>query len=109
APAASANTNRPPTETARPSAAVHAKDLPPAEHMAAPNSGNAKTDQKYQQQQQKLQTQQVKERQTLQTKQEQDHARLPQKPANEPKQQQLEQQQQPATHANPPKQGKGNG
>jgi len=130
APAARAeNTDRPSNATARPSPAVHAKDLPPAEHMAAPNTGNAKTDQKYQQQQQKLQAQQVKERQTLQTKQEQDHARLPQKPANEPKQQQLEQQhtqqttqlaakhtqqqqqlqqrQQPAAHANPPKQGKG--
>lgn len=125
------NSNRPVYETARPTPAVHAKDLPPAEHMAAPNTGNAKTDQRYQQQQQKLQTQQVKERQTLQTRQEQDHSRLAQKPANQPQQQQLEQRhaqqttqleqkhtqqqqqlqqhQQPAQHASPPKQGKGNG
>jgi len=95
--AAESNTARPSAETARPSAAVHAKDLPPAEHLAAPNTGNAKQDQKYQQQQQKLQAQQVKERQTLQTKQEQDHQRLPQKPANEPKQQQLEQKHQQQT------------
>jgi hypothetical protein len=88
---------RPATETARPSPAVHAKDIPPAEHLAAPNTGNAKTDKKYQQQQDKLQTQQVKERQTLQTKQEQDHQRLPQKPANEPKQQPLEEKHQQQT------------
>jgi hypothetical protein len=86
-----ADSNRPPTETARPSPAVHVKDLQPAEHLAAPNTGNAKQDQKYQQQQQKLQVQQVNERQRLQTKQEQDHQRIPQQPANEPKQQKLEQ------------------
>jgi WXXGXW repeat (2 copies) len=105
APAASANNNaRPNAETARPTTAstrqsppVHARDLPPAEHAAAPNTGNAKQDQKYQQQQQRLQLQQVSERQKLQTKQEQDHQRLPQKPANEPKQQQLEQQHQQQT------------
>jgi hypothetical protein len=90
-------TARPAAEATRPSPTVHAKDLPPAERVAAPNTGNAKQDQKYQQQQQKLQVQQVKERQTLQTKQEQDHQRLPQKPANEPKQQQLEQQHQQQT------------
>jgi hypothetical protein len=90
-------TTRPAAETARPSPTVHAKDLPPAEKVTAPNTGNAKQDQKYQQQQQKLQVQQVKERQTLQTKQEQDHQRLPQKPANEPKQQPLEQQHQQQT------------
>ncbi|HKN75858.1 MAG TPA: hypothetical protein VJW94_11835 [Candidatus Acidoferrum sp.] len=116
---------RPAAETARPAPVVHAKDIPPAEHVAAPNTGNAKQDQKYQQQQQKLQTQQAKERQTLQTKQEQDHQRLPQKPANEAKQQpleqkhqqqtqqlaqkhtqqqqQLQQRQQPASHATAPK------
>jgi hypothetical protein len=88
---------RPAAETTRPSPTVHAKDLPPAEHVAAPKTGNAKTDQKYQQQQQKLEAQQSKERQTLQTKQEQDHQRLPQKPANEPRQQQLEQQHQQQT------------
>ena len=92
-----AETTRPATETARPSPTVHAKDMPAAEHGAAPNTGNAKQDQKYQQQQQKLQVQQVNERQKLQTKQEQDHQRLPQKPANEPKQQQLEQQHQQQT------------
>lgn len=88
---------RPAAETARPSPTVHARDLPPARAFTPPNSGNAKQDQKYQQQQQKLQVQQVNERQKLQTRQEQDHQRLPQKPANEPKQQQLEQKHQQQT------------
>jgi hypothetical protein len=92
-----AENTRPAPETSRPSPAVHAKDLPPAEHVAAPITGNARQDQKYQQQQQKLQMQQVNERQKLQTRQEQDHQRLPQQPANEPKQQQLEQQHQQQT------------
>jgi WXXGXW repeat (2 copies) len=90
-------TARPAAETARPSPAVHARDLPPAEHYAAPNTGNAKQDQKYQQQQQKLQTQQVNERQKLQNRQEQDHQRLAQTPANQPKQQPLEQKHQQQT------------
>jgi hypothetical protein len=84
-------TARPTIETTRPSPSVHPRDLPPAEHIAAPNTGNPRQDQKYQQQQQKLQVQQVNERQKLQTRQEQDHQRLPQQPANEPKQQKLEQ------------------
>jgi hypothetical protein len=88
---------RPAAETARPSPAIHAKELPPVEHLPAPNTGNAKQDQKYQQQQQKLQVQQVNERQKLQTQQEQDHARLPQTAANQPKQQPLEQKHQQQT------------
>jgi len=118
----------PATEAARPAPAVHAKELQPVERAPAPSTGNTKKDQKNQQQQQKLDTQQTKERQSLQAKQEQDHARLPQKPANEPKQQpleqkhqqqttqlaakhtqqqqQLQQHQQPAAHAAAPKQSK---
>ena len=120
--------NRPPVETARPAPAVHAKDIPAAQPYTPPNTGNAKQDQRYQQQQQKLQVQQVNERQKLQSRQEQDHQRLPQTPANQPRQQQLEQQhqqqtqqlaqkhtqqqqqlqqrQQPAAHQNAPKQEK---
>jgi hypothetical protein len=100
----SSDTNHPNTATPspitnndRPSPTVHARDIQPAEKPVAPNTGSARQDQKYQQQQQKLQLQQVKERQTLQTRQEQDHQRLPQKPANEPKQQQLEQKHQQQT------------
>jgi WXXGXW repeat (2 copies) len=103
-PRPAAETNQPATETARPAVdsnrpnpRVHAKDLTPAEHVANPNTGNARQDQKFQDQQQKLQAQQSNERQKLQTKQEQDHQRLPQKPENEPKQQLLEQRHQQQT------------
>ncbi len=89
--------NRPPVETARSTSAVHARELPPAERITPPSTGNAKRDQKYQQQQQKLQVHQVNERQKLQTRQEQDHQRLPQTPANQPRQQQMEQQHQHQT------------
>jgi hypothetical protein len=92
-----AGSNHPPIENTRPAPVVHAKDIPPAQHAAPPNTGNAKNDMRFQQQQQKLETQQAKERQTLQTKQDQDHQRLPQKPANEPKQQPLEQKHQQQT------------
>ncbi|HLK04512.1 MAG TPA: hypothetical protein VKT53_08740 [Candidatus Acidoferrum sp.] len=88
---------RPAAESNRPNPTIHARDLPPVEHVAAPNSGNARQDQKYQQQQQKLETQQSSERQKLQARQDQDHQRLPQKPANEPKQQPLEQRHQQQT------------
>ncbi len=119
-------TNRSAAESNRPSPPVHARDIPPPERFATPNTGNVRQDQKYQQQQQKLQTQQVNERQKLQTRQEQDHQRVPQTPANQPRQQQMEQQhqqqtqqlaqkhteqqqqlqqrQQPAAHQNAPKQ-----
>ena len=92
-----ADTNRPQAEATRPTPLVHAKDIPPPERFASPNTGNPKQDQKYQQQQQKLQVQQVNERQKLQTRQEQDHQRLPQTPVNQPRQQQLEQQHQQQT------------
>lgn len=96
-PRATTEATRPAAEAARPNPTVHARDLPPARTFTPANSGNAKQDQRYQQQQQKLQVQQVNERQKLQTKQDQDHQRLPQKPANEPKQQQLEQKHQQQT------------
>ena len=71
--------------------AVHPKDLPPAEKPAAPNTGNPKLDQKYQQQQEKLSTKQDQERQTLQRQQDQDHQKLAQQNANDARNQQLEQ------------------
>jgi len=75
----------------------HVKDLPPIERSAPPNTGNAKTDQKYQQQQQKLSTRQDQERQKLQQKQEQDHQRMAQQNANDTRKQQVEQQHQQQT------------
>ena len=54
-------------------AAVHPSDLSPIARSAPSNSGNAKADQKYQQQQDKLIAQQTQERQKLQQKQESEH------------------------------------
>jgi hypothetical protein len=85
------------TAAAHPNPAVHPKDLPAAERPAPPNTGNAKTDQKYQQQQTKLQAQQDKERQNLQKKQDQEHQKLTQQKANDTRTQQVEQQHQQQT------------
>ena len=59
---------------------------------AAPNSGNAKTDQKYQKQQDKLVANQTKERQNLQQKQDNEHQQLTRQKAPPAKTQQVEQQ-----------------
>jgi len=77
--------------------AVHPKDLPPAEKMAAPNTGNAKLDQRYQQQQEKMAAQQDQERQKLEQKQDQEHQRLTQQKADDARQQQVEQRHQQQT------------
>jgi hypothetical protein len=81
----------------RPANAVHARDLPPAQRPAAPNTGNPRLDQKYQQQQQKLYAQQDKERQKLQQRQEQDHQRTAQQANAQARTQQLEQRHQQQT------------
>lgn len=73
---------------------MHAKDVPP-HSMTPPNTGNAKQDQKYQKQQQKLEAQQQKEHQQLAQQQEQDHqreAQQQQRQQQERAQQQNEQQ-----------------
>ena len=88
---------RPENNAARPNPAVHPNDLPATERPAPPNTGNATTDKKYQQQQQKLQAKQDQERQKLQQKQEQDHQKLAQQKANDAQKQQLEQKHQQQT------------
>lgn len=82
------NVSRPP---------VHVRDLPPAARPGAPNTGNPKLDQKYQQQQEKTFAKQDQERQKLQQKQEQEHQRLTQQNANEARKQQVEQRHQQQT------------
>jgi len=77
--------------------AVHPNDLPPVERPTPPNSGNAKADRKYQQQQEKLYAKQTQERQKLQQKQDKDHQRLAQQKASDAKTQQLEQKHQQQT------------
>jgi hypothetical protein len=81
----------------RPSNPIHPNELPPMDRPAPPNTGNAKADKKYQQQQEKLQQKQDQERQKLQQKQEQEHQRLAQQNANEARKQQVEQMHQQQT------------
>jgi hypothetical protein len=81
----------------RPATAVHPNDLPPTERPAAPNTGNAETDKKYQQQQQKLQQKQGQERQKLQQQQDKEHQQLAKQNANDAKKQQTEQKHQQQT------------
>ncbi len=96
------NTTRPESNhgqpnAARPSTAFHPNELPPPTRTEAPNTGNAKLDQKYQKQQDKLLKQQNQERQKLQQKQEQEHQRLAQQKANDARKQQIEQKHQQQT------------
>ena len=77
--------------------AVHPNELPPTQRLAAPNTGNSKTDQKYQQQQEKLYALQEQERQKLQQQQEKEHQKLTQQNANDAKKQQVEQKHQQQT------------
>ncbi len=76
---------------------THANELPPMERRPAPNTGDPKRDQKYQQQQEKLFNKQNQERQQLQQRQEQEHQRLAQQSANEARKQQTEQRHQQQT------------
>jgi hypothetical protein len=82
-----------------PAVPTHVKELPPAEKMPPPNTGNAKLDQQYQKQQQKLQAQQEKERQNIEKQQEREHAQLAKQNASAEKQQQVEQKHQQQTQA----------
>jgi len=94
----SANHGAPPvTATSRPNTSVHPKDLPPIEHPAASNTGNAKRDQKYQKQQDKLIAKQNKDRQKLQQKQDKEHEQLTKQKADTAKTQQVEQRHQEQT------------
>jgi len=88
----SANHGAPPaTATARPDTAVHPKDLPPVERPAAPKTGNAKQDQKYQKEQEKVVAKQNQDRQKLQQTQDKEHRQLAKQNAAPAKMQQAEQ------------------
>jgi hypothetical protein len=80
-----------------PGNAVHPSELPAHERPVAPNTGNPKLDQKYQQQQEKLAARQEQDHQRLQQKQEQDHQRMARQNADEARKQQLEQRHQQQT------------
>jgi hypothetical protein len=76
---------------------IHPKDIPAGDRPPAPNTGNPKIDQKYQQQQQKLADQQAKDRQKLQQRQDQEHQKLEKQQADQARQQQMEQRHQQQT------------
>ena len=88
----SANHGAPPnTASARPNIASHPSELPPA-RVSAPNTGNAKVDQKYQKQQNPVVAQQNQERQKLQQSQDREHQQLARQQASPARMQQAEQQ-----------------
>ena len=87
-PATPNNVTRPPT---------HPNELPPMEHPSSRNTGNAKADQKYQQQQEKLQRQQEQQRQKLQQQQEKEHQQLTRQNAPDTRRQATEQHHQQQT------------
>jgi hypothetical protein len=94
----SANQGRPAVAaTPRPNLANHPKELPPVERPAVPKTGNAKVDQKYQKQQDKLVARQTQDRQKLQQKQDNEHQQLTKQQASPQRTQQVEQQHQQQT------------
>jgi len=83
--------NRPENPTAaRPNTANHASDLQPHK-FTPPNTGNAATDRKYQQQQDKLAAQQAKDHQKLQQQQDKEHQQATARNYNDAQKQQMEQ------------------
>jgi hypothetical protein len=76
---------------------VHPIDLPALQHSSSPNTGDPKLDKKYQQQQEKLYTQQNKERQKLQQQQDNEHQKAEKQQGSQEKQQQMEQRHQQQT------------
>ncbi len=72
------NAARPEGNAAPAAPPTHAKDVAPHQAPPPPNTGNAKLDQKYQQQQQKLAQQQEQDHQKLAQQQEQQHQKMAQ-------------------------------
>ena len=75
----------------------HVRDLPPATRGNAPNTGNAKIDKKYAEQQQKLAQKQAQDRQKLEQKQQREDQKIQQQRINDAKRQQMEQRHQQET------------
>lgn len=89
--AAKGNEARPGNEGGAPAnAPSHASDLQPPK-FTPPNTGNAATDNKYQQQQQQLAAKENKENQKLQQQQEKEHQQAAKKNYNDTQKQQMEQ------------------
>ena len=86
-----------PSVNAPPRTPNHPNDLAPIPRPEPTNSGNAKTDQKYQKQQDALINKQTQERQSLQAKQDTEHQRMTQQKASDSRNQQVEQKHQQQT------------
>jgi flagellar biosynthesis GTPase FlhF len=94
----SANHGAPPvTATSRANLASHPKELPPIERPAAAKTGNAKQDQKYQKEQEKVVAKQNQDRQKLQQTQDKEHQQLAKQKAAPERMQQVEQRHQQQT------------
>jgi hypothetical protein len=79
-----------PNNAAHPTTYNHVSELPPTPRGNLPSTGNPKTDQKYQQQQQKIAAKQDQERQKLQAQQDNEHQQLAKRQANDAQKQQVE-------------------
>jgi WXXGXW repeat (2 copies) len=84
-------------ENATPATPSHAKDLQSHPQPSPPYTGNAKADEQYAQQQQKLAAQQNQEHQKLAQQQEAEHQQATQQKANQAQMQQMEQKHQQQT------------
>jgi hypothetical protein len=82
---------RPEENGSRGNPPAHARDIPQAEKPSAPNTGNAKLDQKYQKQQDQLAAKQQQQRQKLQQQQDKEHQQADQRKATNAQRQQMEQ------------------
>ncbi len=91
------NGARPDNSSPRSGNVVHPRDLPAPQRPPAPNTGDPRRDQKYQQQQERLQARQDQERQKLQQKQERDHQKMDRQKADDARKQQAEQRHQQQT------------
>jgi hypothetical protein len=85
------------SDKTQPRSVVHPNDLAPIQHPEPANSGNAKADKKYQQQQDNLIAKQNQERQSLQPKQDSEHQRVNQQKPSEVQTKQVEQKHQQQT------------
>jgi len=87
----------PENNSSRRAGPMHPNEIPRPERPTPPNTGNSKQDRKYQQQQEKLYTQQDRERQKLQQQQEKEHQQLARQHADDSRRQQVEQRHQQQT------------
>ncbi len=91
------NNARPENNIPQPGNVTHPNDIPRGERPAPVNTGDAKRDQKLQQQEEELQAKQDQDRQKLQQKQDKEHQRMEQQKADDNRKQQVEQQHQQQT------------